>query len=386
MTADVLKRLGIPTEKFNASFEAMMRVGLERLAALQHPSGGWGWFAALLQRAGAGGVGTLLLPIGLAADVLLPSGGASSRPMPLAALLGLDIATAAGVIAIGQRHLRELALSPLGRSAPLMTALAQSRLHPIRLARALWHPERPLDQTAIAGSRAFGQRASALAWARLLELQRNGLRTGLALAALGLAPLLIVLRSSTYSLGGVVTAAIFSASLGTQLFNDLADHLTRADLELALPAPRWRLLGASLLVRLPVYWAGGLILLLGVGLLQAGARWGDLVGIALWYPLLLLPLLALRGALMFVYPAAVLPGRRDPVQAVVVLLVNGLLTMALLLLSLAPLVVLLALSRLFGVGLAWLWPVVYLTSGLLSAAALGALGWAYGRYEPGEGM
>jgi hypothetical protein len=74
------------------------------------------------------------------------------------------------------------------------------------------------------------------------------------------------------------------------------------------------------------------------------------------------------------------------VQAVVVLLVNGLLTMGLLLLSLAPLGVLLALSRLFGVGLAWLWPVAYLTSGLLSAAALGALAWAYGRYEPGEGV
>ena len=44
LTADVLGRMGIPTEKFNASFEAMMRAGKDRLLALQRPSGGWGWF------------------------------------------------------------------------------------------------------------------------------------------------------------------------------------------------------------------------------------------------------------------------------------------------------------------------------------------------------
>ena len=40
----MLKRLGIPTEKFNASFESLMKAGVERLTALQHPTGGWGWF------------------------------------------------------------------------------------------------------------------------------------------------------------------------------------------------------------------------------------------------------------------------------------------------------------------------------------------------------
>ncbi len=44
LTADVLKQLGIPTEKFNASFEDMMRVGRERLLALQRPDGGFAWF------------------------------------------------------------------------------------------------------------------------------------------------------------------------------------------------------------------------------------------------------------------------------------------------------------------------------------------------------
>jgi hypothetical protein len=44
LTADVLRRLKVPTEQFNASFEAMMRAGMDRLMALQRPSGGWGWF------------------------------------------------------------------------------------------------------------------------------------------------------------------------------------------------------------------------------------------------------------------------------------------------------------------------------------------------------
>jgi uncharacterized protein YfaS (alpha-2-macroglobulin family) len=44
LTADMLKRLRIPTEQFSASFEKMMRAGTERLLQLQLPSGGWGWF------------------------------------------------------------------------------------------------------------------------------------------------------------------------------------------------------------------------------------------------------------------------------------------------------------------------------------------------------
>jgi uncharacterized protein YfaS (alpha-2-macroglobulin family) len=44
LTADVLRSLHIPTEKFNAQFESMMRAGKDRLIALQRPSGGWGWF------------------------------------------------------------------------------------------------------------------------------------------------------------------------------------------------------------------------------------------------------------------------------------------------------------------------------------------------------
>ena len=44
LTADVLRKLDIPADKFNESFKDMMRVGRERLLALQRPTGGWGWF------------------------------------------------------------------------------------------------------------------------------------------------------------------------------------------------------------------------------------------------------------------------------------------------------------------------------------------------------
>jgi uncharacterized protein YfaS (alpha-2-macroglobulin family) len=44
LTADVLRRMNVPTEKFNASFDAMMRAGKDRLLSLQRSSGGWGWF------------------------------------------------------------------------------------------------------------------------------------------------------------------------------------------------------------------------------------------------------------------------------------------------------------------------------------------------------
>ncbi len=46
LTAEALKKLGIPTAEFNASFEDMMRVGQQRLLGYQNPAGGWGWYNA----------------------------------------------------------------------------------------------------------------------------------------------------------------------------------------------------------------------------------------------------------------------------------------------------------------------------------------------------
>jgi uncharacterized protein YfaS (alpha-2-macroglobulin family) len=44
LTADALKRLEIPTEKFSNDLPKMVKAGLDRLAALQREDGGWGWF------------------------------------------------------------------------------------------------------------------------------------------------------------------------------------------------------------------------------------------------------------------------------------------------------------------------------------------------------
>jgi hypothetical protein len=88
---------------------------------------------------------------------------------------------------------------------------------------------------------------------------------------------------------------------------------------------------------------------------------------------------------MFLFPAAMARGQRDPVQFLVVALVNGLVTVGLLLLALTPVGVLLALSQLTPVSLWALFGVLYLCNGLLSVVALLALAWAYGRYEPAEG-
>jgi hypothetical protein len=44
LTADALKKLGIPTEQFAADFPKMVKAGLDRLYSLQREGGGWGWF------------------------------------------------------------------------------------------------------------------------------------------------------------------------------------------------------------------------------------------------------------------------------------------------------------------------------------------------------
>jgi uncharacterized protein YfaS (alpha-2-macroglobulin family) len=44
LTADALKKLGIPTEQFAADFPKMVKAGLDRLYTLQREGGGWGWF------------------------------------------------------------------------------------------------------------------------------------------------------------------------------------------------------------------------------------------------------------------------------------------------------------------------------------------------------
>jgi hypothetical protein len=184
----------------------------------------------------------------------------------------------------------------------------------------------------------------------------------------------------------MVSAIIFSASLATQVFNELRDHLTGVDTDLSLPVPRWQLLFAALLAYVPLYWLGGIVLIGGALIARGGENWPIALGLALWYPLVIIPQLGVRGAIMFLFPAAVLPGRRDPVQFMIVALVNGLVTIGLLAMALTPIGVLLALANVVQVGMPVLFAILFICNGMLSAAALGLLAWAYERFEPGEGL
>jgi hypothetical protein len=332
-------------------------------------------------------LGTLILPVGLAVDVITfpahPSGG---WPWQAVVLVGFDILSAIAVVAIGQGHVRELAVSPLGEGSIVPRALRRSGLNPARFAKLVWNPELIADQEQqiSGGVRPFGRGAWAMTWARLTQMRRGLTRTLLALGVLGLVPLAIVVQNGSYSMSSVLTAIIFSASLATQVFIELRDHLTAADTDLSFPTPRWQLPIASLAAHLPLYWAGGLILLVGVGVARGSFGW-DLVGLALWYPLVVIPLIGFRGAVMFLFPAAVLPGRRDPVQYMVIALVNGVMTMALLALSLLPVGVMFALSTMMLINMGIVWLILYVCGGTLSALAILALAVAYQRFEPGEG-
>lgn len=44
LTAEALRKLGIPAEEFNASFAEMMRTGIRRVLGYQAATGGWGWY------------------------------------------------------------------------------------------------------------------------------------------------------------------------------------------------------------------------------------------------------------------------------------------------------------------------------------------------------
>jgi hypothetical protein len=355
-------------------------------------SGTWALLDVFLQAAGGSLVGTLLLPLGLATELLLlPTEAASSVAPALGGLLLLDIATGLLLLRQVQRGgagiLLETSLAPGAQPSQLDELLVRSGFNPLRFAAALWYGTWHQAESQAARSPAlpcFGQRARTHLWRRLTELRRTPLRNILAALLLGLVPLAFYDPTEGYSLTRLLTAIVLSSSLGTQLFNDAADHLRYANLELSAPVSRWRILLYAHVPRLLLYWMGGLLLLLGVGLLAPAARWDELAILALWYPLMLIPLLALRGALVFIYPAAGLPGQRDPVQTMLVALINGLLVLIVIMLSTLPFGVLLTLMSTFSIGALFFWPVVFLSSGIICTACCALLVWTYQRYEPGE--
>lgn len=349
-------------------------------------SGNWTLLANALSLAGGRVAGVALLPLGLAGDLLLlpaRSGGASGIVLPVLGLLLLDMATAALLVRRSD-WLLETALAPNNQPIRLASLLRTIGLRPARLFTALWHPDQTLPQPLLASVRPFGRGASVHIWRRLIEMRRAPFRNGLAVLVLGLVPLALFDPNRGYSLPRLLTAIVFSTSLGTQLFSDVADHLRYASVELAAPISRWRLLAGALLPRLALYWLGGLTLLGGIGLLAPRARSSDLVLLALWYPLVLLPMLALRGVLVFLYPAAGIPGQRDPVQAVLVLLLNGLLALLTITLSLLPFGLVVVLARFIDMSYLWFWPTIFGSSATLCAASWALLAWAYGRYAPTE--
>ncbi len=355
-------------------------------------SGTWAVLDVFLQSAGGPLVGTVLLPLGLATDLLLlPAHPGGAVVLPLALLLLLDAATARLLLRQisrgGASIVLETALAPDGRPSRLDELLVEVGFNPLRFIAVLWRgsPAAPWEQTHHAALvPCFGEGAAPHIWRRLTELQRTPLGNLIAVLVLGLVPLALYDPSEGYSLSRLLTAMIISSSLGTQLFNDAADHLRYANLELSTPVARWRLLLYAHLPRLGLYWLGGLLLLAGAGLLSPAVPWFDLAALVLWYPLVLIPLLSLRGALVFLYPAAGLPGQRDPVQAMLVTLINGVLVLIVILLSLLPFGVLLMLIELVAIGRPFFWLVIYLCSGLIACACCILMVWSYQRYEPGE--
>jgi hypothetical protein len=329
---------------------------------------------------------TLLAPIGLAADLLLlPLRDDPIWPFRFGILVALDLISIA-LIFYGGQHFRELALSPLGRDGTLRRALRRS-WNPIRFARLAWNPEQ-VESLPIAqgGVPAFGQGAFALVWVRLLETRRQLLRSGLAITILTLAPLWIVLRAESYSLGTLVLTLLFATSLGTQAIDDLRGHLQTTDIDLILPTPRWKLVFATLLGRLPIYWGSGILLLVLVGIYQPEARWDELGLLALWYPLQIMPLIGLRGALLFLFPQASLPSGGDPVQFALYTAFQGVVTTALLLFSFAPIMVAIGLSRFIESGRILLWLALFGTSLVMTVVGLAVLTIAYQRFEPRESL
>ncbi|NJK82139.1 MAG: hypothetical protein HC914_20705, partial [Chloroflexaceae bacterium] len=287
----------------------------------------------------------------------------------------------------GAGVLLEAALAPTGRPSRFDEMLVATNFNPLRLLRVAWSGdwaalEQLQHQTAsIAGT---GAGASAHGWRRLLEVRRTPLRNGLAILLMGLVPLQIYDPSDDYSLLRLITAIIFSTSLGTQLFNDAADHLRYANLELSAPISRWQILWYVQVPRLVIYWLGGILLLAGVVVFSSYVEWFDILALVLWYPLILTSMLALRSVLVFVFPAAGLPGQRDPVQAMLVTLANGFLLLTVVMLSLVPFWVLLLLDNTIDLSPLLIWPVVFTVSSAICLASCMLLVWAYRHYEPQE--
>jgi hypothetical protein len=377
-------------------------------------TGNWHLLWTLLESVGKSLLTTLLLPLGLVMDVLfLPleshvTFSPFAPPPALAGMAVLDLATAL-LLVYQARHggtgvILDVSQSLIGRPSHLDELLQRVGINPIKLVAALWggvnskawmgEDEKEQAQEA-EGHASVSQARSVLPlsghgarihiWRRWVEIRRTPMRNMLAVVVMGLLPLALLNPAAGYQRGVLLSALIFSASIGTQLFNDVSDHLRYANLELSMPVSRWRVLLLAYIPRVLLSWASGALLMLSVAILSPDAPWGDILALILWYPLLIIPMLSLRGALVFLYPAAGLPEQRNAVQSVIVMLLNGLMVIGVIMLSMLPFGVLAIVAGVVENARILVWPVVFVSSSIISTLCCLFMVWAYARYEPDEG-
>ncbi len=355
----------------------------------------WVILNGLLAFFGGPWVRLLLLPISLTADLLLvPVQITTPPPLALGILLLLHLLILHQLLRQvrlgGTGVLLEPALSLAGKPTGFDELVRAANFNPLRLFQIIWRgnwaaavAQQQRIPTALP---AYGHGASVHEWRRVQEFARVPLRNLVALLLLAGVPLLVYNPTEPYSLGRLIAALFFITSIATQLFNDTGDHLRYTDIELAAPVRRWQILWFVQSPRLLIYWVGGALFLVIVGLLSRDPRWHHLPLLILWYPLILLTMLAVRGAVVFFYPAAanLSNAEADPLQALFVTLINtasfGVVTLTILI----PFGITNFLIEYFGWPSAAAWLILFSISGTICAASCCFITFAYQRYEPIE--
>ncbi len=335
----------------------------------------------------------LLLPLSLTADLLLVPVQITTPPgLAMGTLLLLHLLIMHQLMRQirlgGTGVLLEPALAPAGRPSQLDELIRAARFNPVRLFQIIWRGEwdrAVADQQRIpARITPYGTGASVHEWRRLQEFARVPLRNLFAFVLLIVVPLMIYDPTEPYNLGRLIAAIFFATSIATQLFNDTGDHLRYTDLELSAPISRWQLLWYVQSPRLLLYWGAGVLFLLAVATLSNGSRWLHVPLLGLWYPLILMTMLAMRGAVVFFYPAAATLSNveSDPLQALFVTLINTASFGVVAMIILIPFSVASFLVQYFELSIVLIWLILLGISGTICIASCLLLHVAYRRYEP----
>lgn len=357
--------------------------------------GSWLILNGLLAFFGSPVARLLLLPISLTADLLLVPVQITTPPLlawGILLLLHLLILhqLLRQVLLGGTGALLEPALSPAGKPTSFDEVVQAARFNPLRLFQIIWRGEWAAavaaQQRIPAALTAYGHGAAAHEWRRVQEFARVPLRNLIAVLLLAGVPLLLYNPTEPYSLARMIAAIFFTTSIATQLFNDTGDHLRYTDIELAAPVRRWHVLWFVQSPRLLIYWIGGALFVVLAGLLTSDTIWHHIPLLILWYPLILLTMLAVRGAVVFFYPAAanLSNAEADPLQALFVTLINtasfGVVALAILI----PFGIVSFLVEYFGLPGVLAWLILLGISGTICAVGCWLIILAYRHYEPVE--